>query len=128
MTHILIADDDSDVRETLQLLFEEAGYATLAAEDGHQALDLIQHSSYPLIALLDISLPQVDGLSILRTVASQHEPMAGHKRAYILMTGHAPALYMPYIALLTQLNVPVIPKPFDIDYPLTVVAEAAARL
>jgi CheY-like chemotaxis protein len=128
MTHILIADDDSDVRETLQLLLEDAGYATLTAKEGHQVLELVQRYPSPLVVLLDIGLPKVDGLSILRTIAGMDGQMAPHKRAYVLMTGHTPALYMPYGALLAQLHVHVLPKPFHIDYSLAVVADAAAFL
>ena len=128
MTRILIADDDSDIRETLQVLLEDAGYGVLFAEDGHQALALIQQHPAPLVVLLDISLPGVNGISILRTVANYDGQLAPDSRSYIMLTGHTPALYMPYGALLAQLNVHVIPKPFDIEYLLAVVADAAARL
>jgi len=128
MTHVLIADDDYDIRDTLRMLLEDAGYSTLSAGNGHQALTLIQQYPSSLVVLLDISLPGMDGLSILRTVADQDERMTPYKRAYILLTGHTPALYMPFGALLAQLNVHVLPKPFDIDYSLAVIADAATRL
>lgn len=58
MTIVLIADDDADIRETFQLVLEDAGYPTLPAADGEQALTILRSAQQPLIALLDISLPR----------------------------------------------------------------------
>ena len=124
MGHILITDYDRDVRDTLHILLGDAGYTTFTAQNGHQVLTFIHQHPAPLVVLLEIGLPDIDGLSILRKVADQDEPLPPHKRAYILVTGHAPALYMPYSALLAQLQVPVLPKPFDIDYLLALVSQA----
>jgi CheY-like chemotaxis protein len=128
MTQVLIADDDEAICETLQLLFEEAGYHTLTAVNGNQTLAIIQHHPGPLVVVLDIALPQVDGLSILRMVADTSRVLSLHKRTYIMTTGYHPAIYLPFADLLTQLEVAVLSKPFDIDDALTLVAQAASRL
>jgi CheY-like chemotaxis protein len=113
MTPVLIADDDADTRETLQQILEDAGYPTLIAADGEQALAILRSTPTPLIALLDISLPRLDGLSILRNVAQGG--IGRGQQAYILCTGHNPAVYAPFASLLAELRVAVLSKPFDID-------------
>ncbi|MBQ2579906.1 MAG: response regulator [Lachnospiraceae bacterium] len=49
---ILIAEDDADIVELLKLYLENAGYHVLAAGDGVEAYDLLQHNDVDL-ALLD---------------------------------------------------------------------------
>jgi DNA-binding NtrC family response regulator len=62
---ILIADDEEGIREILCRVLQSEGYAPLVAHDGEQALALIQRSS-PDVLLLDIKMPGVDGMEVLR--------------------------------------------------------------
>jgi two-component system, NtrC family, nitrogen regulation response regulator NtrX len=124
MTSVLIADDDADIRESFQLLLEDAGYATLTAADGEQALTILHAARQPLIAIVDISLPRLDGLSILWMAV--HEGIAGPPRAYILCTGHVPAVYAPFADVLQALHASVLPKPCDMDAFLMTIERAAS--
>ncbi|MEX2186001.1 MAG: response regulator [Pirellulales bacterium] len=66
---LLITDDDSSFRETLQALFEPRGFRTLQAGDGGEALRIVRSESIHLI-LLDLHMPRVGGLETLREVKS----------------------------------------------------------
>ncbi|MCC6615249.1 MAG: response regulator transcription factor [Anaerolineae bacterium] len=67
---ILIVEDDSDTAEVVAALLETAGYTTVSVEDGTTALEEIQ-SATPDLVLLDLNLPDIDGLDVLRSVREQ---------------------------------------------------------
>jgi CheY-like chemotaxis protein len=128
MTRVLIADDDTDTRDTLKLVLEDAGYQTLEVPDGRKALEILRRDPQPLVAVLDLAMPRLDGLSILRIAARKSFQRLGRRRTYILLTARTPAAYAPLSALLKQMRVQVLHKPFDIDQLLQIVANAAATL
>ena len=66
---LLITDDDSSFRETLQALFEPRGFRTLQAGDGAEALKIVRTESIHLV-LLDLHMPRLGGLEALRGVKS----------------------------------------------------------
>ncbi|MFN5515944.1 MAG: winged helix-turn-helix domain-containing protein [Cyanobacteriota bacterium] len=74
---ILVVEDEEVIRQMLVLALQEEGYDVLWAEDGRSALALIQDieavSNQPPIdlMLLDLMLPQVNGLDICRTLRYQ---------------------------------------------------------
>ena len=72
MRRVLVVDDDPKVCETLDRYLAHAGYSTASAFDGARALELAR-SFAPDLIVLDLMLPQVDGLEVCRTlrVASQ---------------------------------------------------------
>jgi CheY-like chemotaxis protein len=64
---LLITDDDRAARETLREIFEPAGYRTLLAESGEEAIDIVMHEDVHL-ALLDNHLPRLTGLETMQIV------------------------------------------------------------
>ena len=64
---ILISDDDSSFRETLQGVFEPQGFRTFLAGDGEEALEIVRHHEVHLL-LLDMHMPKLTGLEVLRLV------------------------------------------------------------
>lgn len=62
---ILIIEDDQFLRELYDELFRGEGYEVDLAEDGEKGLDKFLEGGYDLV-LLDIMLPKIDGLEILR--------------------------------------------------------------
>ncbi|MCE7871670.1 response regulator [bacterium CPR1] len=64
---LLVVDDNPDNREVLGRRLERKGYQVLLAEDGKKALELVDNHPVDLI-LLDIMMPEVSGLDVLRTV------------------------------------------------------------
>jgi DNA-binding response OmpR family regulator len=65
VTEILIVDDDEIVRGVLAWLFEDAGYQVRQAADGQEALDALGERA-PDCMVLDLMMPVVDGLAVLR--------------------------------------------------------------
>jgi CheY-like chemotaxis protein len=64
---LLITDDDSAFRETLQGVFEPQGYRTILAEDGEEAIQIVRTQVVHLV-LLDMHMPKLTGLETLRLV------------------------------------------------------------
>ncbi|MFZ3329300.1 MAG: response regulator [Candidatus Acidiferrales bacterium] len=79
---ILVAEDDRTARVSLMGLLEAEGFAVLSAETGTQAQSLLM-SEEPDVALLDIRMPGLDGLTILRRARE-----GGLGTALIVMTAH----------------------------------------
>jgi DNA-binding response OmpR family regulator len=65
---ILIADDDSASRIVLATFLERLGYEVVAAEDGLSAWRLLQLANAPRLAILDLMMPGIDGLELVRRV------------------------------------------------------------
>lgn len=69
---ILIVEDEQDVREIYAQVLREDGYEVTEAWDGERGLGEALSGGYDLI-LLDIMLPKVDGLQILRAIKAKEE-------------------------------------------------------
>jgi CheY-like chemotaxis protein len=65
---VVIAEDNRDAADSMTALLELSGHEVHTAYDGEQALQLIEHLK-PDIALLDISMPKVNGYAIARHLA-----------------------------------------------------------
>lgn len=63
---ILIADDEADILHMLQNFFEGKGYFVFTASNGQQAIE--QAEQQPDIILLDINMPQTDGISVCKRI------------------------------------------------------------
>jgi CheY-like chemotaxis protein len=70
LAKILIVDDDSAVRATVQLLLERAGHSVVAASDGRKGLATFETGGFDLL-LLDIFMPGMDGFETMRMVHLQ---------------------------------------------------------
>jgi two-component system response regulator MprA len=123
---VLVVDDDRAIRETLRYVLEDEGYIVEEAMDGLAALDLLRGASAPHVVLLDIMMPRLDGVGVLKVVA--HDQRLASLNAYVVITANRYRLDSSATHLLADLGVPVVPKPFDMDALLTTVASAARRL
>ncbi|HEX8997492.1 MAG TPA: response regulator [Ktedonobacterales bacterium] len=124
--HILLVDDDQDIRTTLRVALEEEGYEVEEAEDGLEALDLLRHSLQPLVVILDLRMPRLTGDALLRRVDRKEHLPAQH--TYVLVTANRELLSSVSLRLLQRMDVPVIAKPFDLDDLLDHVAQAERTL
>jgi DNA-binding response OmpR family regulator len=61
---ILVVDDENTITETLRVVLDLRGYKTLTTDNGKTALELL-HRHRPDLAIIDLVLPDVDGLEIL---------------------------------------------------------------
>jgi CheY-like chemotaxis protein len=88
--HILVVDDDADLRETLQMLLEEAGFSVTAAANGHAALERLRRGAHPSLILLDLMMPEMNGWQFLEH--ARRDASLG-SIPIVIMTAHkSPAL------------------------------------
>ncbi|MBE7044948.1 MAG: response regulator transcription factor [Ruminococcaceae bacterium] len=69
---VLIVEDEELMREVVRDYFDHAGYETCEAGTGAEALERMEESDFDLV-LLDIMLPEVDGLSVLRQIRKSNQ-------------------------------------------------------
>lgn len=73
--HILIVDDEPNIVMSLEFLMRKNGYQVGIARNGAEALAAIDHTPYDLI-LLDIMMPDVDGLEVCRQLRQRPDRVA----------------------------------------------------
>ncbi|MCA1219223.1 two-component system response regulator CseB [Streptomyces sp. 8L] len=69
-THVLFVEDDDVIREATQLALERDGFTVTAMPDGLSGLDAFR-SDRPDIALLDVMVPGLDGVSLCRRIRDE---------------------------------------------------------
>lgn len=79
---ILVVDDEEAVVSYIADAFKRKGYNVFVAQDGQLALDLIK-KELPNLVLLDMKLPKVDGLEVLKELRQNHP-----KTSVIVMTAY----------------------------------------
>src|SRR5215475_6217857 len=65
--HILVIDDEADIRESLETLLELEGYSVDLAQNGAEGLRALESKSFDLV-LLDLMMPDRSGMEVLREV------------------------------------------------------------
>lgn len=71
---ILIVEDEIPLLDSYAELVESAGYIALKASDGYQGLDILANNVGNIdLILLDLMMPGVDGLEVLKTVKNNEE-------------------------------------------------------
>ena len=78
---VVIVDDDEDIRQPLQIFLESHGLAVVEAENGEQLRGLFDSSKIALV-LLDIGLPDIDGVTLLSEIVKYHPGVA-----IVMLTG-----------------------------------------
>jgi two-component system alkaline phosphatase synthesis response regulator PhoP len=66
---VLVVDDDAAIRTVVRWQLDDAGFRVLEADDGTSALKCIR-DEHPTLVVLDLSLPRLGGLDVLRSVRS----------------------------------------------------------
>ncbi len=125
----LIAEDDDAIRETLIYLLSGAGYTIEEATDGMMALEALRRLSEPCVALIDLTMPKLSGVDVLRTFAAETAATGSlAPLRFILLTARQTPLPNDDLNLLNSLRAPIVYKPFDIDDVLDAVATSARSL
>ena len=90
MIKVLLADDHAIFRAGLRRLVEEAGDMVVVAEaaDGHEAIKRV-HDVIPDVAVIDISMPGLDGLEVISQLSSSHP-----KLPIVVLTMHEEEQYV----------------------------------
>ena len=84
MNHVLIVDDEADIREALSEILEEEGYSVTTSGTAAEALMLLRDVHYDVL-LLDIWLPDRDGLEVLAEIGTLG---ADNRPEVIMISGH----------------------------------------
>lgn len=82
MTKVLVIDDEEIIRERLRKLLELDDYETFTAGDGEEGLKIVNEEK-PEIALVDIKMPGMDGIEVLKKIREDAE-----ETQVIIITGH----------------------------------------
>ena len=72
---ILLVDDEPNIIELAQLYLEREGYRTITASNGKAALNAVEKER-PALMVLDVMMPEVDGLEVCRTLRGKKDPVA----------------------------------------------------
>ncbi len=72
MAKVLIADDEPNIREVISFALERAGYTIATARNGSEALQQFRRGAPDLI-ILDIGMPEMDGLEVCRQIRKSSE-------------------------------------------------------
>lgn len=119
MTTVLVVDDEAQIRASLRSILCEEGMQVVEAANGQEALGCLENVRPDLI-VLDVWMPEVDGLEFLR-ILGQRE----HSPAVVMISGHG---NIETAVKATQLGaVDFIEKPFSLDGFLSVVHRALQR-
>lgn len=82
---ILVVEDEEGVREVAERMLQEIGFQTILAEDGRQALEIMQERGDEITAvLLDLSMPRMGGQETLRRLREQRPRLP-----VIMMSGYS---------------------------------------
>lgn len=81
--HILVVDDEPDLRMMLSQILTGAGYEIKEAADGEEAITLLKKQKFDA-AFLDIQMPIVDGIKVLKYIKENRLPTKA-----IMLTGYA---------------------------------------
>ena len=84
MNHVLIVDDEAEIRDSLSAILADEGYTVTTAGTATEAIDLIRDAAYDVV-LLDIWLPDRDGLDTLGEIR-QFDP--ARIPEVIIISGH----------------------------------------
>ena len=110
---ILIVEDDEDIRSSFALALEEEGYTALLAHHGRSALALLaglNDSDLPSCIILEIMMPEMNGLEFLAAIKSGAYPRCAEIPVII-----ATAQGSPVDPEMIPLSVERIQKPMDLD-------------
>lgn len=105
----MVVDDELAIRELLVDALADEGYRTIGVENGRRAVDVAK-AERPDVIITDLMLPGIDGREIIKRIHSTHD------------LAHIPIILMSAITLPKSEDVDFVPKPFDVDDVLALVA------
>jgi DNA-binding NtrC family response regulator len=114
--HILVVDDDVDIRQLIVKMLSLHGYRVNAAEDGHAGWEALRRASYDLL-ITDHNMPKVTGVELVKMVRSARMTLA-----VVLASGSLPVELLNRDSTL-QLAATLL-KPFTCDELLETVEQA----
>jgi DNA-binding response OmpR family regulator len=71
LSHVLVADDEPHIGRIIKMKLEQGPFKVSLAYDGEEALEFINNGEHVDLALLDLMMPKLSGLDVLRKVREQ---------------------------------------------------------
>ena len=71
LCHILVADDEPHIGRIIKMKLEQGPFKVSIAYDGQEAIDFINNDEHVDLALLDLMMPKLSGLDVLRQIREQ---------------------------------------------------------
>ena len=72
MNHVLVVEDDKDIREGVEIYLKSQGYEVFQAADGVEGLEVIEKEDIHL-AIVDIMMPRMDGISMVVKLREKYD-------------------------------------------------------
>jgi len=126
VAQVLVADDDERIRESLRMLLEDEGHSVIEACNGRETLAILHGDNVRRIVLLDLVMPDMDGLKLLESL--RDDTALGSRHAYIVLSAGSETMMSQAQPLVTALAGAIVRKPFDIEEVTRAVNAAAQRL
>jgi two-component system chemotaxis response regulator CheY len=120
---VLVVDDEESIRSLLRMMLTQAGYDVEEAEDGGQAVEILNSGDNPLmvdVIICDIRMPRINGVEAITYFRAQYPSLP-----VIVLTGYHDEQLA--FSLLKQGVVEHIEKPAERDRILASVARAIAQ-
>jgi UDP-3-O-acyl N-acetylglucosamine deacetylase len=114
---ILVVDDEEEIRNTLRGVLADEGFCVLEAADGRRALELLQAGAPPRLAIVDVWMPEIDGIELVERMRTQAPGLP-----IIVISGHGTIETAVRVIRLGAFD--FLEKPFQLDALLNVVGRA----
>lgn len=114
--HILIVDDESNIRRILQVAFEKAGYRPTVAEDAERAIEYLREEAFDCV-LTDVTMPGANGYELLKTIKAEKPEVP-----VVIMTAYG--TIPQAVQAIRDGAFEFVTKPFDLESLKKVVASA----
>jgi len=105
---VLVVDDEPEVRQVLLEFLSSRGYDVIPASRGAEAIAIVE-SDKPDLVLLDVAMPDMDGVETLQRINAIAPDLA-----VIMVTANADIGVTSKLLALGAVD--YVPKPFDLDY------------
>ena len=123
---VCVIEDDEGIRDIVRDLLTDEGYNVIEVATGLEGKQILDASAGRLIVILDYRLPALDGCDLLEIVAQDEDLRERH--TFIMMSASPAKTVEDCEEAIDELDVPIVPKPFDIDELVEAVREAEKRL
>jgi CheY-like chemotaxis protein len=87
--HVLVVEDNAVNQRVLSLQLERAGHRVQAVNNGQEALDMLARETFDLV-LMDLQMPQMDGVRTTRLVRAREKAFGGHVPIVAVTANHLP--------------------------------------